>query len=457
MSSINSLLSLGKRALLAQQVGMQTTGNNISNAQNPNYSRQNVQFSDDQYIQYGNFYIGAGVNIENISRSRDQLYDVKYWQENASMSRWETGSKYNNLIEGVYNDLTGTGLSQKLDEFWNSWMELGNYPQDISQRRNLYSKTESLINTFHNIDSQLHSISNQAKNELQNSISEINKITGEIANLNVKISSSATGGGVNNTVLDQRDALIGELSKYIDVRVNQHDDGTVTIHSNHMMIIDKANSYQFGFDLKSIDGQERVSLSLFEEVVEPPNGRIKSLVDTINLIVPDNLQKTDDVAQVLVQNVNEIHLTNYNTEGNSGIEFFDQSNITAGSIQLSNDIKNNIKNIAVSKNSQAGDGRGAIDIENIRDRLLLNDHSTTINGSFQAVINQAGERSKSSAQSYDNQLNVVNMLENQRQAIMGVSIDEEMVNMIKFQTAFGAASKLIVSVDEMMQTILNMV
>ena len=148
MAGINDIFAIGKRALIAQHVGMQVVSNNISNAQNPNYSRQDVKFANDLYLKHANFYVGSGVTIDDVSRIRDQFYDIKYWQENSDMSKWDSELKYGQLVENTFTDLSGSGISEQLDVFWNNWMELGNHPQDAGQRNGFLIKDHQFKKLF---------------------------------------------------------------------------------------------------------------------------------------------------------------------------------------------------------------------------------------------------------------------------------------------------------------------
>ena len=458
MAGINDIFAIGKRALIAQQVGMQVVSNNISNAQNPNYSRQDVKFANDLYLKHANFYVGSGVTIDDVSRIRDQFYDIKYWQENSDMSKWDSELKYGQLVENTFTDLSGSGISEQLDVFWNNWMDLGNHPQDVGQRTGLVSATNQLINTFHNVDSQLRSIATQANDELEFSINEVNRLITNISDLNKQIAGGATGSGANNTLLDQRDALISELSNYLDVDATYHQDGTVSLTSNYKVIVDQTKAFHFRIESENINGAPVTSIYAYgKEKYDFKSGKLKSLVGTVNSGIPDYIEKLDAIANAFVTKVNAIHNKNYNVDGNTNVDFFEPSGTTIGSIQLSQDVKNSVWNIAISKDGNAGDGNGALDIADVRSSLLMQNGTATLNSAFGTIINQIGNEGRNAEQNLQNQSAVVNMIDNQRQAIMGVSIDEEMVNLMKFQTAFGAASRIITTVDEMTQTILNMV
>jgi flagellar hook-associated protein 1 FlgK len=458
MPGIQDILAIGRRALLAQQIGLQVTGNNIANAQNPDYSRQRVEFNQAPYLDTGMFKFGTGVEVQTIRRMRDEIYDGQFWLENATLGRWEVGQKYAALVEGAFNDLRGTGLSQLLNEFWNAWMELGNHPEDPSMRRNVKMRAEQLASKFHYLDGQLRDIRRQAKQELQSDIQRVNQILKQIAQLNKEISGNSTASYPNNTLLDERDALLDELSKYVDVTIRQNENGTVTVLSSYHVLVDQTMAFEFQIRSENQNGEEQIALLLYNgEEVELEGGKLQGLIDLIQEQIPAFLNQLDQIARNLILEVNKLHEQFYTLDGRTGISFFATDALTAGTIQLSTDIQNDVANIAISKNGQKGDGSGAVDIFKLRDQRVLNDGTSTLNEAFESLVGEIGQFALHMERNAENQANVVHMIENRRSSVMGVNLEEEFVNLIRYQNAFGAASKVIQVVDEMMQTVLAMV
>ena len=459
MSGIHDLLAIGRRALLAQQVGLEVTGNNIANAQNPHYSRQRVEMGPGPYLDRGTVFLGSGVNVQGVHRMRDQIYDAQYWQENASLGKWVASQKYASLIEGVFTDFTSSGLSDKLDQFWNAWSELANHPEDPSMRRNVQLRAEQLASTFRQMDQGLREVKRQAYHELQASVQQVNQILQHIAQLNEEISANSTASSPNSTLLDERDKLLDQLSGFVDVQIKQNDNGTVTVIASDRVLVDQNRAFQFGLETRNVNGEDTYVLTLYEnqQEITLKEGKLKALTDLMQKHIPQTLEKLNEIARQLVLAVNEQHRKNYTLNGQTGINFFAPEGVTAGNIRLSTDVQNDIKNIAVSGNGQRGDGAGGLTISQLRDAKVLNDGASTVNEAYQALVGDVGEFSQRMATNVENQSGVVSMIDNQRQATMGVNLEEEFVNMIRYQHAFGAAAKLISTVDEMMQTILVMV
>ena len=458
MSGINQILSIAQKALLAQQAAMNVVGSNISNAQNPQYSRQLISFSDDGTLRSGRYFLGSGAHVDSVQRARDQIYDIKIWQEKATFGQLESGQKYSQMTEAVFADFSGSGLSRILDDFWNGWNELANHPENLGARAGLRGKAKQLTNRLNNMSVELQQLSAHAAEELKEEINKVNQLTKEIARLNEHIQKNRTTSGLDNSALDQRDALIDSLSMYVDVTAKFHDNGSVTLYGGNHVLVDRAAAFNFGMTSENVDGYQEISLTLYgSRKVKLNDGSLKSLTDWSNSNTADKAKRLDEIAKALVEQVNSVHNNLYTLSGAQGIDFFSPNGTTAGSIQLANPILTDLANIAISKNGQSGDGAGAIDIANIRDARVLNQGINSIDDAYRTLVSLVGQQGNEILTKMQSQTDVISMLEAQRQSVMGVSLDEEMINMIQFQQAFEAASRLFVTADEMMQTIIDMV
>jgi flagellar hook-associated protein 1 FlgK len=458
MSGIHEIFSIAERALLAQQTAMNVVSSNISNAQNPNYSRQRPHFSDDTTTRVNNFFLGMGARVESIQRARDRIYDSRIWQENGAFGQLDKGQKYIKMTEPVFTDFAGSGLSGLLDDFWNGWNELANHPENPAVRASLRGKANQLTGRLNEMDSQLRSLANQAVQELGQDIDKVNQLTREIAKLNQHVQKNRATNGLDNSTLDRRDALVDALSNYVDVTASFDDDGTVTLSASGHVLVDKAVAFDFSLKTENVAGEPRASLTLYgSRAVELRSGSLKSLVDWANSNTSDKRKHLDEIAQMLVERVNSVHADLYALGGDTGIDFFDPAGATAGSIKLSQSVLSDLANIAVSENGQRGDGAGALQIGSIRDAKVLNNGTSTIDEVYRSIVSMVGQEGSEIQTKLETQTDVVNMLETQRQSIMGVSLEEEMLSLIQYQNAFEAASKVIQTADEMMQTVINMV
>ncbi len=451
---IFGVMNMARQAIFVNQFALNSTSNNIANVNTPGYSRERAVLtpSPTEHTAYGE--IGNGVDVETIERLRQRTLDYQFWNENAYLGDAETSEKYLREVEGYFNDLDGTGLSSALDEFWNGWMDLSNNPTDLTRRSQLLEKTRLLTKQFHDKASQLGTISRFAQQELQGTASKINDLARRIADLNRKIVVTAGSKFKNFTVMDKRDKLVDELAKIADIAIEDKADGTVNIDLGSFSLVEGV-SHQ---TVKVQRSQTSISLVSGEgEALTIQNGSAHSLLTLLNHTIPGIRAKLDAMAKNLVEKVNAVHKAHYGLDGGTGRDFFNPDFVTADSIQLNGEISKDPNKIAISKDGNSGDNAGALTISNLKNSQIFNGGSNTFSEYYSSLISEIGQKTSDARNAATEETSVLHSLENQRQSVMGVSLEEEMVNMVKYQHALEASSKVITSADELMQTILNIV
>jgi len=224
------LLGTAASGLQAFQRAISVTGNNITNANNENYSRQRVELGTRQSTFTGQGYIGNGVKIESITRMFDQFTVDRLREASSSTSQYETFFSFSARVTNLLGD-TDSGLGAGLEDFFNAVQTLADDPASIPARQLLLSESDSLVARLQNLDSQLDSMRREINGNLDNVVTEINGLSAAIADANRSIvdATSQGGGAVPNDLLDKRDGLINRLSELISVRTVQQDDGAVNV------------------------------------------------------------------------------------------------------------------------------------------------------------------------------------------------------------------------------------
>ncbi|MFH2035022.1 MAG: flagellar hook-associated protein FlgK [Candidatus Zixiibacteriota bacterium] len=460
MSGLFDGLELGKKALATHQLWLNTIGHNIANVNTPGYSRQRVSIQASQPYENALGPIGTGVEAFRISNIRDLFLNQQYRDDNQSLGQWTAAEKTITQIEEVFSEPSDGSLSNLLNQFWSSWSDLANNQDaDLNTlKNNLKVNANLLTSAMHRIHSQLSAISDNVDKDIELTVQKVNVITTEIASLNMKISNIELGDERANDLRDQRDYLLDELSEYVDSNAVEQSNGTVTVLIGAMTLVDQNRS----FDLETY--KARGNSSAVTEIVwqgtkvniNIVNGTIKGLTETRDEVIPKYLQALDDIAAALVTNVNSLHLTGYNSSGTTGTNFFDPNNRSAANIKLTDDILNESSNIAsASTPDSPGDRTIALAISDLSTSKVLVGGTSTINDFYQSLIGNIGSES-AKAQNLKSTLElVVAQLENSRQSVQGVSLDEEMTQMIKFQHAYDAAARVITTMDEALNTVIN--
>ncbi len=458
MSGLFSGLEIGKRALSTHQLWLNTIGHNIANVNTPGYTRQRVAITTTDPFDNPVGPVGSGVQAININHIRDLFLNQQYRQDNKQLGRWNAMNKALGQIESLIAEPSDDSLSGLLNEFWDSWSDLANNPENSGSRNALKENTNLLTAAFHRIYNQLSTLKENVDDEIAMSIEDVNTRADQIASLNAQISRTESGGENANDLRDKRDLLIDELSQYVDVNTIEMENGQTTVFIGSLAIVDGTSSYRLG-TYKAGAGATAVNEIVWEGTkrsIKVLNGQLKGAVDLRDSVIPEYSQALDDMAEALVTNVNALHQTGYNLDGTTtGINFFNPTHVSAADISLSGDIANDVNNIAASLSGEVGDNRNALAISDLRNSLLMSRGTTTISDFYQSLVGKIGmDTGKSQNLKEDYEL-LVTQTENSRQSVQGVSLDEEMAQMIKYQHAFDAAARVITTMDEALDVVIN--
>ncbi len=399
----------------------------------------------------------------------------------ADLSESETKASILNYIESLFNDTSGTGLAQALNEFWNAWHDLANNPGGIGERTSLLGKAENLCNFFHSLRNNLSQIIDQANASIAIALEEVNVITSQIAKLNGKLLEAESSGAVANDLRDQRNILLEKLSDYLGNVYLEDENGGLRIWGGQgLRLVD-------GFEYWELEGDEEkiiwndIPVDVSKRLT---GGKIGGWLDIRDEIVPQYIANLDELAGTLISQVNTLHLSGYTLEGETGKYFFqdfqtppdlpNSSDYTyaAAYIELSTDVLGNPQNIAVGGSAgDPGDNENALRILSLqnddshsitkwiysergdsRTSISLN---TTLDHYYQNLTGEIGLLTEQIQQKHDFMQTFLDQLREVRDSVSGVNTDEELVEVMKIQRAFQAAAKLISVGDEMLQSLLE--
>ncbi|MGA8008058.1 MAG: flagellar hook-associated protein FlgK [Thiomonas sp.] len=237
MSGISGLVGNALTGLQAAQAALQVTGNNIANVNTPGYSSETAVQSTLTPSLYGGQYLGNGTQIDSISRSYSAYLQSQVWSTAATASGANT---FNTQLQPVVNLLAGAnaGLSTAINQFFASGVaQVAANPSDIPSRQNLISQAQSLAQTFQSSAQQLQDVANGVNQQIGQSVTSINGLTQQIAQLNVQINTLSGAGSAPNSLLDQRDQLITQLSAQVGVSVLQQDGNQVNVFTGNGQVL----------------------------------------------------------------------------------------------------------------------------------------------------------------------------------------------------------------------------
>jgi flagellar hook-associated protein 1 FlgK len=223
-----TLLGIGTRAMFASYAGLHTTGNNISNANTPGYSRQQVELSTSPGQYTGAGFFGRGVNVETVTRSHDQFLTREAILSRSIAAGDESRNAQLELLERIF-DTGETGLGHSAGELLNAFVDVANKPQDLSARQVALARADEMVATFRNANEALSHLQTGVTQELTTSVAALNSLAQQVAKVNDQIALARGSTHAPNDLLDQRDALIAQMASYVQITTIPADDGTVGV------------------------------------------------------------------------------------------------------------------------------------------------------------------------------------------------------------------------------------
>jgi flagellar hook-associated protein 1 FlgK len=450
--SISNIFELSKRSLLTYQAAMNTTTGNIANVNTEGYVRRKVDIRNMTVNFQGLGQLGIGVSADHISRVRQQLAEQQLWSENQHLGRYETGEMVLSQVENVFGESGDAGLSNAINAFWDSWNDLANDPESQANRSFVRDKAVILADTFNRITSDFGAIKDQLSYEIRAKVTNVNRLTEQIAMMNQELKTTNSP-----ELMDQRDMLVKDLSKLINISVREQETGEISISTDGILLVSgsESNKLKAGFSGEGQDLRAQISFADMNYSPKISSGELGSLMENFNEFIPDYLQDLDTLAVSFAEKVNQVHSKGYNLDGITGINFFKAGVTGAADIQVDAALIADSSLIASRNGSDASGGNSiAMEMANLQYDRFVNGQS--VNDFYNGLMSRIGNKVQETKFLHSSQQLVVTQLEAQKESISGVSLDEEMTRLMQYQQAYEAATKVVQTVDEMMQTVMNM-
>jgi len=317
MSGISSTLSIAKSAISVQQYGLNITGQNIANVNNPNYSVQSAEHKNRTPAPYAGFLFGTGVDMYQVKQNVDEFLEQRLTAEISTQSSFEEQESYMRVLEGFFDVSSETSISNVMTEFWNSWHDLSNNPEGSAERVLVLENGKQIAASFETAILSMDALSLDMTMDIETAVSEVNQLTSQIAQLNGDIGSSEIGRTAND-LRDQRNRLLDELGNLINITTYEHADGSVTVNAvNNFTIVSKLDTSQLGMQ----DGQVTWENSTSGTTVisdKITGGRIGGLLEMRDEVMPNYRAEVNVLAREMIWAVNYQH-----SQG-SGLEYLSE-------------------------------------------------------------------------------------------------------------------------------------
>lgn len=451
--AITKIFDISSRSLSVYRRALEVTSHNIANANNPAFSRQRIIFETDISDLNAGKVWGNGVRIADVQRVRDSLIEAHIRETNSKFYNNSRQSQLINNIESFFAEPGDLGLSNLFAGFFNSFDELATAPNSLPLRSNVINAAQKLAAKVNSVNSSFIRLKKDIKDEFQNQVQAINTLLKQIYQINKEQFNNSYKGLAVNDLLDKRDELINQLSQIVNISVTIDQNNNASISIGGALAVDGLHAAEF--EVAEENGKLNLKLKGGNIPIVLNGGNLNALSVIYSEKIPEYQQKIDQIVNSFVDAVNQAHSQGYSITNppQTGLNFFDS--YENGKLKVNETILNNPEMISVSADGDSANGDIALQIAGLRDAQLVN--GSTIIDSYSAFINGLGNDAllqSNFAQSNDL---VLSQLEDQRQSLSGVSIDEEMTNVLKFQRSYEASAKLITVADEMIKTILEMV
>lgn len=466
-------MEMARNAMQTARQGAEVAGHNIANASNEAYARQRLKVATAGSLSTPQGSQGLGVRVSAFEQIRNYALDKSITTEKSVTSYLENKERL--LVQGEAmlgqtlerqtadaNGLTTAyGLSEGLSLFFNSMQSVSSSPTSHADRQQMLYEAQKLADRFTLIDNRLGALRVNINDDLKDVTAEANAILTNIAELSFRISSSEVGdAGVANEMRDSRQAKIEDLAKIMNFTVTTDDVGRLTLTIAGTKIIEDSNQIN---TLKTVygSGDDSGMLYLAESmtggVVGITSGSAKGIIDARDVEIKTLRTNINSVAKRLIDETNTLHKTGYDLDGNrdATLNFFDGS--SAADIKVNATLLNSPRRFQGSaKANESGDNGIALEMARLQTKAFVDLGGLTISEKYGQVATSFGQSLNSVRVKLGDQKSLEDLFVRQRESISGVSIDEEVANLMVYQRAFQASAKLITTIDELMQEVMSM-
>ncbi|MGX6607791.1 flagellar hook-associated protein FlgK [Micromonosporaceae bacterium Da 78-11] len=454
-------------SLYAQRRGLDVAGQNIANANTEGYSRQRVTMQAQNGTAPGIYSstdgIGSGVKVSAVERGRNGYLEERGRTEHASSAYLANQTSAYGSIETVFAEPSDTALQARLHDMWDGWNDVANNWQDASTRTALIERSNTVAVTLNDAHASLSNQFDQLAKGADTYVDQVNNLAGAISDMNQKIVVATQSGLEPNDLMDQRDRQVMQLSELVGATTSSKPNGSMTVYIGNAPLVSDFTARKVELvgptTLDGVKAGGKVALQWTDTgATAATGGTMGSMLETMNSIIPDLSNKIDGVAANLAKTINDVHNTGFTLTGTQGADFFVANDgtgvVTAKNIQIgiagAADVAFSKGNPAAATVTDQAVDHGVADV--------LSDIGAAGTGpdqEYQSMIGQLGVAAQASGRRSDIQDSVTGQVDNARDGESGVNLDEEMTNLLTYQRGYEAASRVLTTIDSMLDQLIN--
>jgi flagellar hook-associated protein 1 FlgK len=470
MVGLNNALFTGVSGLLGAQARLATVGHNIANADTDGYSRQRVGMNTRTPTRFGlKGFIGGGTDFAYVRRSHDSFIELQSLRDRGERGYYAGRERSLALLERLYNDGSSATVGDAFDDFFNQARELSQDPGRSGSRRSFVSSAESIARVFRNLAADASTVQAGIDDTIRARVGRINMLGETIARANAQIVAVELNARMANDTRDQRDAAIRELSDLIDVKTMKQADGSITVdvangynlvqsdmNATIAVLPDAANQGYLSVEFVSING-DRVDITS-----RINQGELGGLLDVRDNVIGTAIDEINNLALTFVNEVNNIHAAGFGLDGVDGRPLFDPiavPGLAASQVRVNAAIDADSDLVAAASVAAGlpGDNENILAMADLQDQVFVALGGQGLDRHYAELMHAVGATVSTNRRSAEFHQVRFDQTESLRESVEGVSMDDEMLDLMRFQKHFQANTKIIQAVSDLMDSVFRFV
>lgn len=474
MGSTFSGLNTALTSLYAQRRGLDITGQNIANASTEGYTRQRVVMQAQNANLNPGIYattsaVGSGVTVSSVERLNNSALDQRAYTEHANSAYHNQRAGAYALIEDVFGEPSDTALQARMQDLWDGWNAVSSNFDKAAPKSAMLEQASTVATTLNDASQALNNQFKSTRAGLDTYVGEVNKAAESIAKLNKEIVLATQAGLQANELQDDRAQQILKLAELAGATSTDLPNGATSVFIGSSPLVSEFHTREIQVAPGSASRMEElvtteVNLQWKDTgTAVASGGKMGANMELLARggTLQDMSNRLDKVATKLADDVNSMHSAGWSINGDTGIDFFVPGNVgddlSAANIRVNDELLKDVNKVAVS----SGDPRGVdtptrILDGKVADRVAdLADSKEGADSEYQQLIGDLGVAAQSSIRRRDIQNAVTDQVDAARDAESGVNLDEEMTNLLTYQRGYEAASRVLTTIDSMLDQLIN--
>lgn len=449
------MLNIASRALAAQQLALDVTGNNMANATTPGYRSETANLTEappQPVVSLQGSELGTGVAVSSVSRANNPFLSRSVRTQLTNQGYWASTNQALSQIQSLFQEPSASGLQEGMNQFFSSWQTLANAPQNTASQESVIQQGSNLAAQFNtmatNITNEMANLSQTA----QNQVSQVNTLTGEIAQLNTKIATVTSGGGTANDLLNQRGALLDTLASLTNISYTLTPNQEMNVYLGSNALVVNGNHYQIGIQQATTAPSNYPSNAAlpYQLTWQSASGTTPmpltgmnggALLGTLSAMdnnLPNYLGQLNNLAATLANQVNAA----------SAVPGGFFNTISSGDGASAILVASGVSPSALVNATNPGSGSAALAVSQL---------GSTISPLYTALVGQVGVDGQNAVNQSKTAQSTLTSLRNARQAATGVDVNQQSALLIQEQQSYTAAATLVSVEQSTLQSLMQAV